>query len=184
MGLMLLTTGNKSEMSVGYATLYGDMCGGFSVLKDVYKTTAFKLSEWRNQIDSKKLGLLGPAKVMPQRIITKPPSAELKEGQTDEASLGSYDTLDAVLKLLTEEMQSPEKASLIATKQLQAKYIAETQDVKGAENIKVSLEYCQKIARLVRIAQYKRRQAPPGVVIGKRDLGMDYRFPIAGNYSL
>ena len=96
LGAMVLSTGNKSEMSVGYATLYGDMCGGYSVLKDVYKMTVFKLSKWRNKF--RPNGALGPeGAVMPERIISKPPSAELKPDQKDEDTLPPYEELDAIL---------------------------------------------------------------------------------------
>ena len=168
LGHMLLTTGNKSEMSVGYATLYGDMAGGFSVLKDCYKTDAFALSRWRNA--NRPKGGLGPdGPVMPESIITKPPTAELSPGQTDEASLGSYEHLDAVLRLMIEGRMTPRRAAALATKEL------------GEE---ISPEYAERIARLVRNAQYKRRQAPPGVVLGAMDYGQGWRFPIAGRYSL
>ena len=101
-GHMVLTTGNKSEMSVGYATLYGDMCGGYNALKDVYKTDVFALSEWRNT--NKPKGLLGPdGAVMPQNIITKPPTAELREDQKDEDSLPPYEVLDDILRCLVED---------------------------------------------------------------------------------
>ena len=102
LGSMVLTTGNKSEMSVGYATLYGDMCGGYSVLKDVYKTTVFALARWRNQ--HLPDGARGPAgRVIPERVITKPPSAELRPDQTDQDSLPPYDELDAILQGLVEQ---------------------------------------------------------------------------------
>ncbi len=105
LGDMLLTTGNKSEMSVGYATLYGDMCGGYSVLKDVYKTMVFALARWRNA--TRPSGALGPeGPVMPERVITKPPSAELKPDQTDQDTLPPYDTLDAILEGLVEGEKS------------------------------------------------------------------------------
>ena len=108
LGHMLLTTGNKSEMSVGYATLYGDMCGGFSVLKDIYKTTVFALARWRNQ--RRPDGFLGPAgRVMPERVITKPPSAELRPDQTDQDSLPPYDVLDGILAALIEDEASVEE---------------------------------------------------------------------------
>ncbi|MGE5442943.1 MAG: NAD+ synthase, partial [Bacteroidota bacterium] len=107
LGHMLLTTGNKSEMSVGYATLYGDMCGGFSVLKDIYKTTVFALARWRNQ--RRPDGFLGPpGRVMPERVIAKPPSAELRPGQTDQDSLPPYEVLDAILEALIEDEASVE----------------------------------------------------------------------------
>jgi NAD+ synthase len=155
-GQMLLTTGNKSEMSVGYATLYGDMAGGYSVLKDAYKSTVFKLSEWRNRV--KPAGALGPdGPVMPQRIITKPPSAELKPGQTDQDSLPPYDVLDPILEgLIDKEMSVSEVA--LAT---------------GSDIALVG-----SIERMVLRAEYKRRQAPPGVKIGARNFGRDRRYPI------
>jgi NAD+ synthase len=104
-GTMLLTTGNKSEMSVGYATLYGDMCGGYSVLKDVYKTMVFALSRWRNQHHPRD-GRAPAGQVIPERIITKPPSAELRHDQKDEDSLPPYDQLDAILQALVEDDRS------------------------------------------------------------------------------
>ena len=105
LGAMVLTTGNKSEMSVGYATLYGDMCGGYSVLKDVYKTTVFDLCRWRNtHVPPGARGPHGP--VMPERVITKPPSAELKHDQKDQDSLPPYEDLDAILQGLVEGEQS------------------------------------------------------------------------------
>src|SRR6185295_937789 len=101
-GPMVLTTGNKSEMSVGYATLYGDMCGGYNVLKDLYKTQVFALSRWRNQVLPK--GALGPAgRVMPERVIEKPPTAELRANQKDEDSLPPYAVLDGILECLVEQ---------------------------------------------------------------------------------
>ena len=155
-GQMLLTTGNKSEMSVGYATLYGDMAGGYSVLKDAYKTTVFKLSEWRNQV--KPAGSLGPdGPVMPQSIITKPPSAELKPGQTDQDSLPPYDLLDAILEGLVDKEMSVNEVALST----------------GADIALVA-----DIERKVLRAEYKRRQAPPGVKIGARNFGRDRRYPI------
>ena len=155
-GQMLLTTGNKSEMSVGYATLYGDMAGGYSVLKDAYKTTVFKLSEWRNA--NKPAGALGPdGPVMPQRIITKPPSAELKPDQTDQDSLPPYDLLDAMLEGLIDKEMSVKEVALAT----------------GADIALVA-----DIERKVLRAEYKRRQAPPGVKIGSRNFGRDRRYPI------
>ncbi len=156
-GHMLLTTGNKSEMSVGYATLYGDMAGGYSVLKDAYKTTVSALAKWRNRV--KPEGALGPGgPVMPARIIAKPPSAELRPDQKDEDSLPPYALLDRILEgLVDKEMSVSEVA--IAT---------------GAEAALVAdIE-----AKLLR-AEYKRRQAPPGVKIGSRNFGRDRRYPIS-----
>ncbi len=158
-GNMVVSTGNKSEMSVGYATLYGDMCGGFAVLKDVYKTEVFKLSRWRNQFFPD--GAKGPAgRVMPERVITKPPTAELKPDQTDEASLGPYAELDDVLHCLIEkEMPVPE---IVA---------------RGHSEATVN-----RIWRMLDIAEYKRRQAPPGVKITRRAFGRDRRYPITNGF--
>ena len=159
LGSMVLTTGNKSEMSVGYATLYGDMCGGYSVLKDVYKTDVFRLAGWRNQLRSN--GFSGPqGRVIPERILTKPPSAELKPDQTDQDTLPPYDTLDDILHCLVEgEMGIDE--------------ITE----RGHEPSLV-----QRIWRMLDSAEYKRRQAPPGVKITSRAFGRDRRYPITNAF--
>jgi NAD+ synthase len=155
-GQMLLTTGNKSEMSVGYATLYGDMAGGYSVLKDAYKTTVFALSRWRNE--NKPEGGLGPdGPVMPERVITKPPTAELRPDQKDEDSLPPYSVLDRILEgLVDKEMSVQEVAN------------ATGEDVALVADIE---------SKLLK-AEYKRRQAPPGVKIGNRNFGRDRRYPI------
>jgi NAD+ synthase len=159
LGSMLLTTGNKSEMSVGYATLYGDMCGGYSVLKDVYKTTVFALSHWRNQ--HHPADALAPAgRVIPERIITKPPSAELRPDQKDEDSLPPYDQLDAILQALVEADES----------------VADLKE-KGFDEDTV-----KRVSRLLDIAEYKRRQAPPGVKITRRAFGRDRRYPITNAF--
>ena len=159
-GHMLLTTGNKSEMSVGYATLYGDMAGGYSVLKDAYKTTCFALSRWRNA--NRPKGGLGPqGPVMPQRVIDKPPTAELKPGQKDEDSLPPYPLLDRILEALVEKELS----------------VRETVAVTGADpGIVADIE--KKLLR----AEYKRRQAPPGVKLGTRNFGRDRRYPITNAF--
>ena len=158
-GHMVLTTGNKSEMSVGYATIYGDMCGGYSVLKDAYKTTVFDLCRWRNQHDGSVF--LGPAgRVIPERIITKPPTAELRDNQKDEDSLPPYEVLDAILLALVEDEQSAE--DLVA---------------RGFDPATVA-----RIERLLYIAEYKRRQSPPGVKIGRRNFGRDRRYPITNAF--
>jgi NAD+ synthase len=156
-GQMLLSTGNKSEMSVGYATLYGDMAGGYSVLKDAYKTTVFALSRWRN--GHRPEGALGPdGPVMPERVITKPPTAELRPGQKDEDSLPPYSVLDRILEgLVDKEMSVKEVAN------------ATGEDVALVADIE---------SKLLR-AEYKRRQAPPGVKIGSRNFGRDRRYPIS-----
>ncbi|MEC8371139.1 MAG: NAD+ synthase [Pseudomonadota bacterium] len=159
LGYMLLTTGNKSEMSVGYATLYGDMCGGYSVLKDVYKTTVFELCHWRNQ--HKPEGLLGPVgRVIPERIITKPPSAELRPDQKDEDSLPPYDKLDDILRCLIEGEMSIEE--IVA---------------RGHEPDTV-----QRVWHMLDLAEYKRRQAPPGVKITHRAFGRERRYPITNSF--
>ena len=159
-GQMLLTTGNKSEMSVGYATLYGDMAGGYSVLKDAYKTTCFALSRWRNE--NRPKGALGPAgPVMPQRVIAKPPTAELRPNQKDEDSLPPYSLLDRILEGLVEKEMS----------------VKETAAATGAD-----LAIVADIERKLLRAEYKRRQAPPGVKLGSHNFGRDRRYPISNAF--
>jgi NAD+ synthase len=158
-GPMVLTTGNKSEMSVGYATLYGDMCGGYNVLKDIYKMEVFALSRWRNQEFPR--GGLGPkGLVMPQNVIDKPPTAELRENQKDEDSLPPYPKLDDMLECLVEAEMPFE--DIVA---------------RGHDPAVV-----KRIENLLYIAEYKRRQAPPGVKIGTRNFGRDRRYPITNAY--
>ena len=154
-GSIVLTTGNKSEMAVGYATLYGDMAGGFAVLKDVPKQLVFALARWRNRERPQEFeaAVLSP---IPQGIIDRPPSAELRHGQTDEQSLGSYAVLDEVLE----------------------RYIERDQSLDEIVAAGVDREYAQRILRLVDLAEYKRRQAPPGVKITSRAFGRDRRMPI------
>ncbi|MBC2665127.1 NAD+ synthase [Novosphingobium flavum] len=154
-GPMLLTTGNKSEMSVGYATIYGDMAGGYNPLKDAYKTTVFAISRWRNE-HKPKIGLGREGPVMPDTIITKPPTAELRENQKDSDSLPPYDVLDAILLGLVEHEKSV------------AQVVSE-----GFDHATVA-----RIERLLHLAEYKRRQAPPGVKLGSRNFGRDRRYPI------
>jgi NAD+ synthase len=157
---MLLTTGNKSEMSVGYATLYGDMCGGYSVLKDLYKTEVFELCRWRNQnVPPHALGPAGP--VMPERVITKPPSAELKDNQTDQDSLPPYDVLDAILRRLVE-----------------AEAAIDDVVAEGFDRATVV-----RVFKLLDRAEYKRRQAPPGVKITPRAFGRDRRYPMTNGFT-
>jgi NAD+ synthase len=159
-GYMPLTTGNKSEMSVGYATLYGDMCGGYSVLKDIYKTAVFALSRWRNE--HRPAGALGPAgMVIPERIITKKPSAELKPDQFDEDSLPAYDELDDILKSLIEGEHAVE--DIVA---------------RGHD-----LETVLRVWKMLDRAEYKRRQAPPGVKVTSRAFGRDRRYPITNGFT-
>jgi NAD+ synthase len=154
-GPMLLTTGNKSEMSVGYATIYGDMAGGYNPLKDAYKMTVFAISEWRNR-HKPKIGLGPDGPVMPAGIITRPPSAELRPDQKDEDSLPPYKVLDGILLGLVEHEKSVDQ--LVA---------------EGFERATVV-----RIERLLNLAEYKRRQAPPGVKLGTRNFGRDRRYPI------
>ncbi|MSP77930.1 MAG: NAD+ synthase [Rhodospirillaceae bacterium] len=159
LGGMVVTTGNKSEMAVGYATLYGDMCGGFNVLKDVYKTTVFELCKWRNQHIPE--GAMGPkGRVIPERIISKPPSAELRHDQKDEDSLPPYPVLDSILKGLIERDLAAEEL------------VAEGYD----------LATVTRVWRLLENAEYKRRQAPPGVKITSRIISRERRYPIVNGF--
>ncbi len=158
-GPMVLTTGNKSEMSVGYATLYGDMCGGYNVLKDVYKTEVFKLSHWRN-IHHPRGGLGPKGRVIPERIITKPPSAELRENQKDQDSLPPYDILDGILTCLVENEMTFEATC-----------------AKGYHPATV-----KRVEQLLYTSEYKRRQAPPGVKITRKNFGRDRRYPITNAF--
>ncbi len=159
LGHMVLTTGNKSEMSVGYATLYGDMCGGYSVLKDVYKTAVFALSRWRNL--SRSDGAAGPeGRVIPENIIDKPPTAELRPDQLDQDSLPPYDELDEILKNLIEHEESIDD---IAARGFDAAVV-------------------RRVSRMLDLAEYKRRQAPPGVKITSRAFGRDRRYPITNRF--
>ncbi|HVI89261.1 MAG TPA: NAD+ synthase [Dongiaceae bacterium] len=166
-GGLVLSTGNKSEMSVGYATLYGDMCGGFNPIKDLYKTTAFELSRWRNHV--RPDWVLGGDDPIPESIISRPPTAELRPDQTDESALGSYDHLDTILRLLIEGQHSPLRARDLASTQL------------GQE---IAMDYVEKVARLVKRAEYKRRQAPPGVKLTSKSFGKGWRYPITNRAEL
>ena len=158
-GAMVVTTGNKSEMSVGYATLYGDMNGGFNPIKDIYKTEVFRLSALRNAW--KPNGALGPSgEVIPPSIITRPPTAELRENQTDQDSLPPYDMLDAILVRLVEREEP--LATIIAG---------------GFDR-----EVVARIDRLLNIAEYKRRQAAPGVKVTRKNFGRDRRYPITNRF--
>jgi len=158
-GPMLLTTGNKSEMSVGYATIYGDMAGGYNPIKDAYKTTVFAIANWRNAHKPRlALGPDGP--VMPESIIAKPPSAELRPDQKDSDSLPDYPILDPILLGLVEEELSVDEVS-----------------ARGFDRDVVA-----RIERLLYIAEYKRRQAPPGVKLGSRNFGRDRRYPITNAF--
>ena len=159
-GGMVVSTGNKSEMSVGYATLYGDMCGGYSVLKDVYKTKVFELCRWRNA--NRPNHALGPdGTVVPENIIVKPPTAELKHDQKDEDSLPPYDQLDAILEGLNEKDFSIDDV------------------VESGHDRPLVL----RVWRMLIGAEYKRRQAPPGVKITGRAFGRDRRYPIVNAFQ-
>ncbi|PAY06043.1 NAD+ synthase [Bradyrhizobium sp. UFLA03-84] len=158
-GAMVVTTGNKSEMSVGYATLYGDMNGGFNPIKDIYKTEVFRLSSLRNAW--KPDGALGPSgEVIPVNIIIRPPTAELRENQTDQDSLPPYDVLDAILERLVEREEP--LATIIEA---------------GFDRDVVT-----RVDRLLNIAEYKRRQAAPGVKVTRKNFGRDRRYPITNRF--
>ena len=149
-GRLVLTTGNKSEMAVGYCTLYGDMAGGFAVIKDIAKTLVYRLCDYRNSI----------APVIPERILTRAPSAELRPDQTDQDSLPSYEVLDAIVERYMEQNQSI------------AQIIAAGFDPESVE----------KVTRLIKLNEYKRRQAPPGVRVTTRAFGRDWRYPITSQF--
>ena len=146
LGSIVLTTGNKSEMAVGYATLYGDMAGGFGVLKDISKTLVYRLCAYRN----------GLGRVIPERIITRPPSAELRPDQVDQDSLPPYDALDAILEAYVEHDKSP--ADIVA--------------------MGYAPEHVRRVVKLIKISEYKRRQAAVGIRITPRGFGRDWRYPI------
>jgi NAD+ synthase len=158
-GDLLVTTGNKSEMSVGYATLYGDMCGGYSVLKDIYKTEVYALARWRNE--NLPEGACGPrGRVIPESSLTKAPTAELRPNQTDQDSLPPYEELDAILHGLVEEERSV--SEIVA---------------RGFPR-----ETVVRVQRLLYAAEYKRRQAPPGVKITRKSFGRDRRYPLTNAF--
>lgn len=150
-GGLLLTTGNKSEYAVGYATIYGDMCGGYAPLKDLYKTEVFALARWRNTVGDR---------VIPQAVIDRPPSAELRENQKDQDSLPPYDVLDAILLRYVDQEQS--RGEIVA-----AGFDADTVD---------------KVLRLVRISEWKRHQSAPGPKVSRRAFGRERRYPISNGY--
>ena len=158
-GAMVVTTGNKSEMSVGYATLYGDMNGGFNPIKDLYKTEVYRVSDWRNK--HHPAGVMGPAgEVIPNNIIVKAPTAELRENQTDQDSLPEYDVLDDILHCLVELELSLDEI-----------------EKRGH-----SVETIHRVEHLLYIAEYKRRQAAPGVKITLKNFGRDRRYPITNRF--
>ncbi|MET0654994.1 MAG: NAD(+) synthase, partial [Pseudoxanthomonas sp.] len=152
LGGLLLTTGNKSEYAVGYATIYGDMCGGYAPIKDLYKTEVFALARWRNTV--------GGTPVIPEAVISRPPSAELRENQTDQDSLPPYDVLDAILLRYVDQEQSRDE--IVA-----AGFEAEVVD---------------RMLRLVRINEWKRHQAAPGPKVSRRAFGRERRYPISNKY--
>ena len=162
LGAIVLTTGNKSEMATGYCTLYGDMAGGFAVIKDVAKTLVYRLAQWKNRQPTPradgKAGETGP--VIPERIIARPPSAELRPDQTDQDSLPPYEVLDAILALYMEEDRGIDE--IVAA---------------GFERATV-----EHVARLIRVNEYKRRQAPVGIRITHRGFGRDWRYPITSRF--
>jgi NAD+ synthase (glutamine-hydrolysing) len=155
-GSIVLTTGNKSEMATGYCTLYGDMAGGFAVIKDLLKTTVFRLANWRNVHDPYGTGI----SPIPERIIIRPPSAELRPGQVDQDSLPPYEVLDAILERYMENDQAIDQ--VVAA---------------GFDRAVV-----ERVARLIRINEYKRRQAPVGIRVTHRSFGKDWRYPITGKF--
>jgi NAD+ synthase (glutamine-hydrolysing) len=155
-GAIVLTTGNKSEMATGYCTLYGDMAGGFAVIKDVVKTMVFRLAHWRNAHDPFGRGM----NPIPERIITRPPSAELRPDQTDQDSLPAYEVLDDILERFMENDESP------------------AQIVQAGHNP----ADVEKVTRLIRINEYKRRQSPVGIRVTHRSFGKDWRYPITNRF--
>jgi len=158
-GAIVLTTGNKSEMATGYCTLYGDMAGGFAVIKDVAKTLVYRLAEWRNRQPTRRAdGSVGP--VIPERIITRPPSAELRPDQTDQDSLPPYEILDAILAAYMEENVAID-------------------DIVAAGFERTDVE---RVTRLIKINEYKRRQSPVGIRITHRGFGRDWRYPITSRF--
>jgi NAD+ synthase (glutamine-hydrolysing) len=158
-GSIVLTTGNKSEMATGYCTLYGDMAGGFAVIKDVAKTLVYRLAVWKSRQPAKRSdGSIGP--VIPERIITRPPSAELRPDQKDQDSLPPYDVLDAILSLYMEEDASIE-------------------DIVRAGFDRATVE---RVTHLIKVNEYKRRQSPVGIRITHRAFGRDWRYPITSRF--
>jgi NAD+ synthase (glutamine-hydrolysing) len=149
-GSIVVTTGNKSEMATGYCTLYGDMAGGYAVIKDIVKTLVYRLSNWRNT----------KGRVIPQRVIDRAPSAELRPDQTDQDSLPPYEVLDAVVERYMERDMSPEQIASIG----------------------YDMAAVRQVVRLIQLNEYKRRQAPPGVRITPRGFGKDWRYPITSGF--
>lgn len=158
-GHMVVATGNKSEMATGYATLYGDMCGGFALIKDVYKTLVFRLCKWRN-VNKPAIGLGPQGFVMPERIITRPPSAELKPNQVDQDTLPPYPQLDDIIQCLVEREMS-------------------IKDVIGRGHDEATVT---KVLKMLKFSEYKRRQAPPGVKITAHSFGRERRYPLTNKF--
>ncbi len=159
-GHMVVATGNKSEMATGYATLYGDMCGGFALIKDIYKTLVFRLCRWRNA-NKPAIGLGPQGSVIPDRIITRPPSAELKPDQVDQDTLPPYAQLDDILHCLIErEMSVP--------------------DIMGRGHDEATVT---RVLRMLKLSEYKRRQSPPGVKITSHSIGRERRYPITNRFT-
>jgi NAD+ synthetase len=162
-GGLLLTTGNKSEYAVGYATIYGDMCGGYAPIKDLYKTEVFALARWRNTkgMGDSKAGFGNPdAEVIPQAVIDRPPSAELRDNQTDQDSLPPYEVLDGILSRYIDEEESRE-------------------DVIAAGFDPATVD---RVVHLVRISEWKRQQAAPGPKVSRRAFGRERRYPITSGW--
>jgi NAD+ synthase (glutamine-hydrolysing) len=155
-GSIVLTTGNKSEMATGYCTLYGDMAGGFAVIKDLLKTTVFGLARWRNAHDPYGRGL----NPIPERIITRPPSAELRPDQTDQDSLPPYEVLDAIL----------------------SRYMENDERIEDIVAAGFDRQVVEQVTRLIKINEYKRRQAPVGIRVSHRSFGKDWRYPITSRF--
>jgi NAD+ synthase (glutamine-hydrolysing) len=150
LGSIVVTTGNKSEMATGYATLYGDMAGGFAVIKDIVKTLVYRLSNWRNS----------KGRVIPQRVIDRAPSAELRPDQTDQDTLPPYEVLDAVVERYMERDMSPEQIA----------------------GMGYDMQAVRQVVRVIQLNEYKRRQAPPGIRITPRAFGKDWRYPITSGF--
>jgi NAD+ synthase (glutamine-hydrolysing) len=159
LGAIVLTTGNKSEMATGYCTLYGDMAGGFAVIKDVAKTLVYRLAEWKNRQPS-RLADGSTGAVIPERIITRPPSAELRANQTDQDSLPPYEVLDAIL----------------------ARYMEEDQGIEEIVAAGFERAVVERVTRLIKLNEYKRRQSPVGIRITHRAFGRDWRYPITSGF--
>ena len=158
-GAIVLTTGNKSEMATGYCTLYGDMAGGFAVIKDVAKTLVYRLAAWKNEQPNRRAdGSTGP--VIPERILTRAPSAELRPDQTDQDSLPPYEILDAIL----------------------ARYMEDDQSIEQIVAAGFARDDVERVTRLIKLNEYKRRQAPVGIRITHRGFGRDWRYPITSKF--